>query len=137
MFNTVRCILLTLFLTATTASLYAQREADNWIVNETWINFGGGNTPSIQLAPQTTFSRTASIISDANGRIQFYADGRFAYNRNHQMLPYIYNNGGFPNELYGADGSTTMARQGSLIVPWPGRDSLYILFHIYHTPFDV
>jgi gliding motility-associated-like protein len=130
--NTIRCILFTMLLTATAVSLHAQREADNWIINATWLNFGGGNAPTIQLAPQSTISRTASIISDANGRIQFYYDGGFAYNRNHQVLPYVYNNGGFPNLLYGANGFWSMARQGSLIVPWPGRDSLYILFHIHH-----
>ena len=135
--NTIRLILLTLLLTAITRNLQAQREADNWIVNQSWLNFSGGNTPTIRFAPQPTVNRTTSIISDANGRILFYTDGGFVYNRNHQMLPYIYNGGGFPNELYGADGFGTIARQSSLIVPWPGRDSLYILFHISHSPFDV
>jgi large repetitive protein len=129
MLNTIK-ILLILLLTST--RLHAQREADNWIVSQTWLNFGGGNSPTIQEAPVTTGGKTASIISDANGRIQFYYDWGFAYNRNHQMLPYIYNNGSLPNLLNGANGLNTMARQGSLIVPWPGRDSLFILFHIHH-----
>jgi large repetitive protein len=133
MLNTALKIIIVFSLALTTVRLHAQREADNWIINSTWLNFGGGNNPTIQFAPQSTNQRTAGIISDANGHIQFYYDGGYAFNRNHQILPYVYNGGSFPNLLYGANGVNSIARQGSLIVPWPGNDSLYILFHIHHN----
>jgi hypothetical protein len=41
MLYSIRHILLTLLLTTTVAALYALREADNWIINPSWLNFSG------------------------------------------------------------------------------------------------
>jgi gliding motility-associated-like protein len=110
----------------------AQREADNWIVTGTWFNFNGGNPPTVQPAPQPALFGTGSTISNAAGQLLFFFDNGFVYNRNHRPMPYHFSVAGGIN-IHGADGITTPAKQGALIVPWPGRDSLYILFHINHN----
>lgn len=59
-----------------------------------------------------------SVISDTAGKLLFYTDGETVWNRNHQVML----NG---TGLFGG----THPQQGSVIVPQPGNDSIYFIFH--------
>lgn len=58
-----------------------------------------------------------SSVTDTDGNLLFYSNGITVYNRNHQVMQ---NGDGLAGNI-----STV---QSSLIVPWPGSDSLYYIF---------
>jgi gliding motility-associated-like protein len=101
----------------------AQRETDHWyILNNVGLDFGGGS-PTPQHGYLTTGSRWqadiegCSSISDANGRLLFYTNGREIVARDHNTL--------IGQGLFNCFSSS----QGALIVPRPGSDRLYHVFH--------
>jgi PKD repeat protein len=99
---------------------YAQKEAANWY-------FGGGagldfnsGTPVIDNDGDFFFSEGCATISDANGNLLFYTDGKFVYNRTHLTMP----NGRY---IGGHESSTN----SGVIVPMPGAPNRYYIFTIY------
>jgi len=74
---------------------------------------------------QTNSYEGASSISDLNGNLLFYSDGNTIWNKNHVPMQ-----GG--NNLLGCDNIPTIVQvsQNALIIPHPGNDSLYYLFHL-------
>ena len=76
-------ILCSLFLGVT---LHAQGEANNWY-------FGGNAGVTFNTKPPSELTdgrlvttEGCSTISDVNGNLQFYSDGRSVWNRNHQKM---------------------------------------------------
>ncbi|WP_339662382.1 T9SS type B sorting domain-containing protein [Croceibacter atlanticus] len=114
-------ILCSLFLGVT---LHAQGEANNWY-------FGGNAGVTFNTTPPSALTdgrlvttEGCSTISDVNGNLQFYSDGRSVWNRNHQKMSNgDYNTG---QGLLGDPSSTSSA----LIVPHPGLDGIYYIFAV-------
>ena len=80
--------------------------------------------------PKFNSFEACSTIADENGDLLFYTDGRFVWNKNHEVME----NG----DSLDSDQSST---QGTLIVKKPGSKALYYIFttpgninkkHLYH-----
>ena len=103
----------------------AQGEANNWFFGNgaglVFNNLTGTVTASAAAAGTINTGEGCSSISDVNGNLLFYTDGRNVWDRNHQIMPNgNYNNG---TGLLGDPSSTSSA----LIVPRPGNlDQFYI-----------
>jgi hypothetical protein len=109
-------ILLTLLISVHT-------NAQDWKRTMNWY-FGDSAGLSFATDPPTVLTDGAmyagegcATISDTNGNLLFYTNGITVWNWNHQVM----DNG---TGLNGHISST----QSSLIVPWPGNDSLYYIF---------
>ncbi len=86
------------------------------------INFNT-NPPTAYKTNIATGEGSASICDD-NGNLLFYTDGDTVWNRYHRVMP----NG---VDLAGLSKNITMsASQGTLILPIPGRPSLYYIFSL-------
>ena len=106
------------------ANLSAQNEASNWYFGQNaGIQFDSSGTliGAVNGGQLSTLEGCTSI-SDSNGDLLFYTDGRFVYNRNHQLMP----NG---TGLFGDPSST----QSALVVPQPGSDTIYFIFTVDTT----
>ena len=103
----------------------AQGEANNWFFGNgaglVFNNLIGTVTASAAAAGTINTAEGCSSISDVNGNLLFYTDGRNVWDRNHQIMPNgNYNNG---TGLLGDPSSTSSA----LIVPRPGNlDQFYV-----------
>lgn len=113
-------LLLFITLTAFTAwpsvSLLAQSPFSNWYFYNGGISFNSGTpvalTNSIMNQPEG-----CATVSDANGQLLFYTDGKRAFDKNHQVMP---------NSLYlKGDGSSS---NSAVIVPKPGSKRYYYIF---------
>ncbi len=101
---------------------YAQnKQANNWYFgHNAGITF---NTPD--GIPQAVFDgqidqiEGCASISDPEGNLLFYTDGMTVWNALHDTMPNGFGLAGHP--------SSTMS---AIVVPWPGRDSLYYLFTV-------
>lgn len=98
---------------------YAQNEATIWYFGDhAGLDFSSGDPqPIVNSAMRAEAGCT--VISDKEGELQFYTNGKNVWNRNHQRMP----NG------FGLNGSQIL-NQNSIIVPLPDSDSIYYLFTI-------
>ncbi len=97
----------------------AQKQANFWYFGRyAGLNFGLG-IPVAMTNGQLTTGEGCSSISDANGSLVFYTDGRYVWNRNNVLMP----NG---SGLYGHSSST----QSGIIVPKPGSTTEYYIFTV-------
>ncbi|HEV7646014.1 MAG TPA: hypothetical protein VGO50_18910 [Pyrinomonadaceae bacterium] len=92
----------------TVCSAGAQNAAKNWLFgNNARIDFNSGSPLASAMNPPTINALEGSAsISDSNGNLLFYTDGRQVWDRNNNVMP----NG---TGLAGHDSST----QSALIVP--------------------
>ncbi len=106
------------FLIGTVLAI-AQKQTNIWYFgNRVGLNFN--QTPPLALSDGTANSREGSAaMSDNNGKLLFYTNGKIVQNRKHETMP---NGTGLLGEL-----SST---NNAVIVPMPGNDSLYYLFTI-------
>ncbi len=119
-----KLLILTLFIGA---NLLAQNQAANWFFGErAGINFdiASGAVTSVNGGMLNTREGCTSI-SDENGNLVLYTDGRIVYNRNHEVML----NG---TGLYGDSSST----QSALVVPAPQDPNIYYIFTV-DTTIDV
>jgi len=103
------------------ANSSAQNEAANWYFGQNaGIQFDDTGTliGSVNGGQLSTLEG-CTTISDTNGNLLFYTDGRLVYNRNHVLMP----NG---SGLFGDSSST----QSALVVPLPGSDTIYYIFTV-------
>ena len=112
----------------TSLSSFSQGEASHWY-------FGNGaglifDTNTDTVSPTSAASSTintnegCSSISDSNGNLLFYTDGRNVWDKNHQIMSNAnYNNG---NGLLGDPSSTS----SGLIIPRPGNPDNYYVFTV-------
>ncbi len=104
---------------------FAQKEASNWYFgNFAGIRFldDGSVIPLSDSAMQT--DEGCSSISDFNGNLLFYTDGRNVWDRNHIIMPngdYIAGTG-----LFGDPSST----HSGIIVPDEGNPDIYYIFTV-------
>lgn len=99
----------------------AQKEANNWYFGQgAGITFNSGSAVNVTDGQLYTLEGCSSI-SDANGNLLFYTDGRKVWNKNHvQML-----NSTAP--LLKGDPSST---QSGIIIPKPGNSTTYYIFTV-------
>jgi len=102
----------------------AQGEANNW-----YFGFNAGitfntNPPTALSNGQLSTNEGCSSISDANGNLLIYTDGRTIWNRNHQIM----SNADYFNGT-GLNGDPSSTSSG-LIVPHPTNPNLYFVFTI-------
>jgi hypothetical protein len=127
------------------ANLYAQPNQDR-LRDSKWlfgygtenVNPAGGNMlidflgDTMQISTLYTdmnFQETNASICDTLGNLLFYTNGRHIRDQSHQIMAGwdTLNPGGvFANEWFN---SGYTSPQGALILPQPGSDSLYYLFH--------
>ena len=117
-------ITLLLFLFSITIST-AQSEADNWYFgNQAGMRFlpDGSVTPLLNGMLATT--EGCSTISDPDGNLLFYTDGRTVWDRNHIIMP---NGNYFGGTGLMGDPSST---QSGIIVPKKGDPNIYYIFTV-------
>src|SRR4051794_25995354 len=109
-------VLLITAILAISVSLNAQQGNVWYFGFNAGVNFNT-NPPSYLLDGALYTNEGCASISDMNGNIILYTDGRTVYNRNHQPMP----NG---TGLHGNESST----QSAVVVPKPGSTHLYYVF---------
>lgn len=114
----LRRVLLMLLLCALSMSSGAQKRALNWYFgNRAAINFDvNGNVSAVNNSMMNSIEGCASI-SDANGALLFYTDGRNVWNKEHVVMPNGLNIGG-----------NSSSTQSSIIIPKPGDRYIYYIF---------
>ncbi len=105
-------------------SVFCQGEANYWYFGaNAGVNFNT-SPPSPLTNGQLNTSEGCSSISDENGNLLFYTDGRTIWNRNHNVMSNAdYFNG---TGLLGDPSSTS----SGLIVPHPTDANLYYVFTV-------
>ncbi|MEJ6793059.1 MAG: hypothetical protein QNK89_10115 [Lacinutrix sp.] len=105
----------------------AQKEASNWYFgDQAGISFNlDTDTVTAVSDGQLATEEGCTSISDVNGNLLFYTDGRTAYNANHTIMP----NG---NGLKG-DASST---QSAIIIPKPDDPNIYYIFTVDSDSID-
>ncbi|MFH6768310.1 T9SS type B sorting domain-containing protein [Gaetbulibacter aquiaggeris] len=99
---------------------YSQNEAANWYFGDNaGIRFNVDGTITSLSNGQLSTEEGCTSISDNNGDLLFYTDGRFVYDRNGNVMP----NG---SNLYGDKSST----QSAIIIPNPGNLNIYYVFTV-------
>jgi hypothetical protein len=97
---------------------FAQKQANIWYFGDhAGLDFRG-DKPVELTDGQLSLDGASASISDEEGNLLFYTDGGTVWNRLHQVMP----NGTGLSGLMPGWGSQT------LIVPRPGKDSLYYIF---------
>jgi gliding motility-associated-like protein len=109
---------------------YAQLEADYWMFQRNYyVYFNQASTPDTVSYPVNPllFQQGSACYSDKNGNLLFYTTEGIVYGKDFRPFPSLHPLTGSP--LYTTGGNFEFS-QPVLAVPYPGHDSLYILFHI-------
>jgi len=115
----------TLLLLFYTLASFAQKEANNWYFgNKAGIKFLDDGSVQILTGSQMVTNEGCSTISDADGNLLFYTDGRTIWDRNHVVMPNANYAGG--TGLLG-DPSSTLS---GIIVPKKGDPNIYYVFTV-------
>ena len=106
-----------LFFLILSLNLFSQRQADNWYFgNKAGINFKNPNPVILNDGEMNTPAGCASI-SDREGNLLFYTNGKTVFNKNHQIME----NG----DNLTAEVENT---QTSIIIPIPGSETRFYIF---------
>ncbi|RAJ11859.1 gliding motility-associated-like protein [Olleya aquimaris] len=98
-------------------TLHAQRESANWYFGDfAGVSFNTGSPVALTNGALMTKEGCATI-SDPNGNLLFYTDGKTVYDKTHNIMP----NG---TGLMGDSSST----ESAIIIPKPGTTSSYYIF---------
>jgi len=127
-----KLLILTLLLSINS---FAQGEASNWFFGDkAGIKFNTDNTISVlSVVPNPIEINTnegCSSLSDPNGNLLLYTDGRTVWDRNHVIMPN--GNYGTGTGLFGDPSST----QSGIIIPNPANPNIYYIFTVdepHHT----
>lgn len=118
-------IYLLIVLLLTTLHSFAQGEARNWYFGQkAGLKFEADGTVSMLTGGLIATNEGCSSMSDSNGNLLFYTDGRTVWDRNHKVMPngnYILGTG-----LLGDPSST----QSAIIVPKKGDANIYYIFTV-------
>lgn len=93
---------------------HAQNPNNHWILGTTDLNFG--TNPAGVFSVSNSGNYGNATISDDNGNLLFYTNGRTVWNKNHQVMQ----NGSYIGVL--AD-----AIQPVVILPFPGNNKKYLI----------
>jgi len=122
-----KIIVLSVLLSCTALSSYAQKEAYNWVMNTncamTWNTtqtIGGLSGLPTPISTTATFSGIEGVLSmsDAAGNLLFYSDGIWLWNASHAQMN--------STVLTGHNSSA----QSGIVIPYPGQANKYIVFTI-------
>jgi gliding motility-associated-like protein len=115
-------LLLSLFFSL---NAFSQKEANNWFFGR-FAGIRFLDDGSVQALPgsQMDTNEGCSVISDADGNLLFYTDGRNVWDRNHVKMPNGNNDEG--TGLLGDPSST----QSGIIVPKKGDPNIYYIFTV-------
>ncbi|MFV8351759.1 T9SS type B sorting domain-containing protein [Flavobacterium sp. XS2P14] len=106
-----------------TSIAFSQQEASNWYFGK---NAGIKFHPDGSVTPlsdgKLVTDEGCSSISDQNGNLLFYSDGRTVWDKNHVIMP---NGNYFGGTGLKGDSSST---QSAIIVPKPGTTNIYYIF---------
>ncbi|MBX7206042.1 MAG: T9SS type A sorting domain-containing protein [Bacteroidia bacterium] len=112
-----RSIVLLLILLTFQGFAQDYKRTFNWYFGDSAGLSFATNPPTVLTNGVLNTWEGCSSISDTNGNLQFYTDGRTVWNKNHQVMQ---NGTGLK-----ADPSST---QAALIIPVPQNDSLFYIF---------
>ena len=113
-----------IFLIAFPVLSFAQGEANNWYFgNKAGVSFNT-SPPTVLNDGELSTNEGCSSISNPNGDLLFYTDGRTIWNANHQIMSNANYFGG--TGLYGDPSSTS----SGLIVPHPTQEDIYFVFTV-------
>ncbi|MCT4630339.1 MAG: SMP-30/gluconolactonase/LRE family protein, partial [Winogradskyella sp.] len=104
---------------------FAQEETTNWAFgNNAGLNFDLITGDVIPVTSSINTSEGCSSISDENGVLQFYTDGRTVWDRQNNIMPNANYFGG--TGLLGDPSSTS----SGVIIPHPTNNNLYYIFTV-------
>ncbi len=107
-------------LLLTCFAAYTQQN-NNWYFGKkaalTFNSSGSQPVPSVLADCVVSASEAAASISDKNGKLLFYTNGVDVYNKQHKLM------------LNGANLRGNISACQTLIIPYPGNDSLYYIFY--------
>ncbi len=93
---------------------------NNWVFGiGAGVNFSNGNGDLVAFETNINVVEGSASISDRNGQLLFYTDGKTVWNKEGNEMP----NG---NNLSGSDIGTFA--QGVIILPYPNRVNEYLIF---------
>ncbi len=131
--------------------IYAQPEKDRlrdakWVLGyasndgtypdfgNTLIDFSQQSADMSSIYTTMNFFETNASVCDTAGNLMFYTNGYSLYDRTHQqMAGWDTLNPGYLASEWFPHGQ--ILPQGSLILPQPGNDSIYYVFHASHNIF--
>jgi hypothetical protein len=87
--------------------------------NKAGLDFSNGHPVADPSGQLSTVSSGNATISDTNGNLLFYTEGRTVWNRYHNKMP---NGTGL--------GTTTTAHDAVVIIPKPGDNNIYYIFSV-------
>lgn len=98
-------------------ALFAQKKNNHWLLGLTDVNFSNDPPIANTVTGGASSKYGIATISDVNGDLLFYTNGKTVWTKNHQVMQ------------NGAQISlNTEALQETLIVPHPGNSNLYYIF---------
>ena len=109
-------------------NVYSQGEANNWFFGDgaglIFDNINGTVTPTTAASQTISTLEGCSSISDTNGNLMFYTDGRDVWDANHNIMP---NANYFAGTGLLGDPSSTSS---GVIIPKPGDLDKYYIFTV-------
>ena len=105
------------------ASAQIQRTYHWYFGDRAGLDFSSGQ-PVVDTNGQMSVYSGCATMSDIHGNLLMYTNGKSVWNRNHQVMP----NG------IGLGMETSTPAQSSIIIPMPGHENIYYIFHL--TSFD-
>ena len=114
---------LLIYVTCFTINLYAQKETNNWVFGDSLLmTFTDTGIYSIPI-PSNIRHESSASISDNAGHMLFHTDGKFVWNKLHNLMP----NGCCLNvDQYWTYASSVT--QGVVIIPKPDNPDKYYIF---------
>lgn len=124
-------------ITMSTASLHAQKHDILWLLSYNSINVGDKSCIDFTTLQADTFAQkrrlgsfiTNASICDSSGNLQFYTNGIYVANKDHDTL---WNSGdfnpGYSSDYYWYFGLSFS--QGAIILPRPENPEKYLIFHV-------
>ena len=103
---------------------FSQNEADNWYFGRNAGLSFATEPPTVLMDGQLNTTEGCSTISDSDGNLLLYSDGRTVWDRNHVIMP---NGNYFAGTGLKGDPSSS---QSAIIVPKPGNANIYYVFTV-------
>jgi len=103
----------------------SQLESKNWYFGEYEGMKFENNQPIELLDSKMNIGLGSAVISDKNGNLLFYTDGKTIWNRKHDTLKNGYNLNSFASI------------QEAIIIPQPGNPNIYFVFTILSKLFVI
>ena len=116
-------VVFSFFLVLMACTSYAQEEANFWYFGQN-AGLDFSTSPPTAITGELQTYEGCSTISDKDGKLLFYSDGRTVWSKNNEVMKFY--NGSLGINLKGNDSST----QSALVVPKPGDINLFYLFTV-------